>query len=54
MLEAAGRGMWQADPDTLDRLRELYSEMDDELEGVVGAPASSSASAPAPAAAKKA
>mmetsp|Transcript_27930 Transcript_27930/g.78984 ORF Transcript_27930/g.78984 Transcript_27930/m.78984 type:complete len:1563 (-) Transcript_27930:449-5137(-) len=34
MLEAAGRGMWNADDATLDRLRSLYSEMDDELEGV--------------------
>jgi cobalamin biosynthesis Mg chelatase CobN len=34
MLEAAGRGMWQADPTTLDRLRAMYADMDDELEGV--------------------
>ena len=34
MLEAAGRGLWEPDAGTLDRLRELYSEMDDELEGV--------------------
>ncbi len=34
MLEAAGRGMWNADPDTLRQLQELYAEMDDELEGV--------------------
>jgi magnesium chelatase subunit H len=33
-LEAAGRGLWDADAGMLDRLRELYAEMDDELEGV--------------------
>ena len=34
MLEAAGRGMWDADEDALAQLRELYSETEDELEGV--------------------
>lgn len=34
MLEASGRGMWNADEETLDRLRSLYSDMDDELEGI--------------------
>jgi magnesium chelatase subunit H len=34
MLEAAGRGMWNADAETLARLQKLYAEMDDELEGV--------------------
>jgi len=34
MLEASGRGMWDASPEVLDRLRALYSEMDDQLEGV--------------------
>lgn len=34
MIEAAGRGMWNADETTLNRLKELYSEMQDELEGV--------------------
>jgi magnesium chelatase subunit H len=34
MLEAAGRGMWDADEATLERLRGMFSEMDDELEGV--------------------
>lgn len=34
MLEASGRGMWQADASTLAQLRALYSEMDDQLEGV--------------------
>ncbi len=34
MLEAAGRGMWNAKPEVVAKLRELFSEMDDELEGV--------------------
>ena len=34
MLEAAGRGMWNADDETLAQLRQLYSETEDELEGV--------------------
>ena len=34
MLEAAGRGMWNADDKTLAQLRALYSETEDELEGV--------------------
>ncbi len=34
MLEAAGRGMWDADEGTLETLRNMFSEMDDELEGV--------------------
>eukprot|EP00850_Spirogloea_muscicola_P005360 SM000024S07822 [mRNA] locus=s24:715044:727991:+ [translate_table: standard] len=35
MLEAAGRGLWEnPDPSTLERLRTLYAEVDEELEGV--------------------
>lgn len=34
MLEAAGRGMWNADPSTLEKLQQMYAEMDDELEGI--------------------
>ncbi|KAF5843565.1 CobN/magnesium chelatase [Dunaliella salina] len=34
MLEASGRGMWDASPEVLNRLRALYSDMDDQLEGV--------------------
>jgi len=34
MLEAAGRGMWKADPDTLAKLQDAFGAMDDELEGV--------------------
>ena len=32
LLEAAGRGMWSTDGDTLDRLRDLYSDADDMIE----------------------
>lgn len=34
LLEGAGRGLWEAAPDKLARLRELYSEMDSQLEKV--------------------
>ncbi|MBD2197408.1 MULTISPECIES: magnesium chelatase subunit H [Calothrix] len=34
MLEAHGRGFWQADKDKLDKLRQLYELTDEELEGV--------------------
>lgn len=34
MIEAAGRGMWDAEEGTLEKLRNMFSEMDDELEGV--------------------
>ena len=32
MLEAANRGMWDATPERLEKLRELYARADDELE----------------------
>jgi magnesium chelatase subunit H len=32
LLEAAGRGMWTTDDDTLDKLRDLYSDADDMVE----------------------
>lgn len=35
MLEAAGRGMWNASPETLDRLRSLYADLDAQIEGVM-------------------
>ncbi len=35
LLEANDRGMWQADDETLDRLREIYADLEDRLEGVV-------------------
>ncbi|MEA5580705.1 magnesium chelatase subunit H [Nodularia harveyana UHCC-0300] len=34
MIEAHGRGIWQADADKLDKLRQLYELSDEELEGV--------------------
>lgn len=34
MLEAHGRGFWNADRDRLEKLRELYELTDEELEGV--------------------
>lgn len=33
-LEAAGRGYWDASEEDVDRLRELYSEVEDRIEGV--------------------
>lgn len=32
LLEAAGRGMWDTDDDTLDKLRDLYADADDLIE----------------------
>ncbi|MBU7586878.1 MAG: magnesium chelatase subunit H [Nostoc sp. TH1S01] len=34
MLEAHGRGFWEADQDKLDKLRQLYELTDEQLEGV--------------------
>jgi cobaltochelatase CobN len=34
LLEAASRGMWNADADTLEAIREIYLEMDGVMEGV--------------------
>jgi magnesium chelatase subunit H len=34
MLEAHGRGFWQADEDKLNKLRQLYELTDEQLEGV--------------------
>jgi magnesium chelatase subunit H len=34
MLEAVGRGMWDASPEMVSELKRLYSDMDDQLEGV--------------------
>merc|ERR1712182_98822 len=33
-LEANGRGYWETSEDNLDRLRELYAEVDDKIEGI--------------------
>ncbi|MCU0526671.1 MAG: magnesium chelatase subunit H [Elainella sp. Prado103] len=35
MLEAHGRGYWQPHPDQLDRLRQLYDQTDETLEGII-------------------
>lgn len=34
LLEANGRGYWDASPETLDQLREIVSALEDQLEGV--------------------
>ena len=34
LLEAAGRGMWDTDEETIEKLRDLYSEADDMVEQV--------------------
>jgi len=34
LLEANGRGMWEADQDTIDKLQELYADLEDRLEGI--------------------
>ena len=34
LLEASSRGIWQADEAMLDKLRELYADLEDRLEGV--------------------
>ena len=34
MLEASGRGFWEADDEKLEKLRELYDVADDKIEGV--------------------
>ena len=35
MLEANGRGFWNPDESVREKLQELYSEVEDEIEGVV-------------------
>ncbi|BCX02498.1 MAG: magnesium chelatase subunit H [Candidatus Roseilinea sp.] len=34
LLEANGRGLWQADDDVIEQLKELYADLEDRLEGV--------------------
>jgi magnesium chelatase subunit H len=34
LLEASGRGFWQAENDVLERLREIFDELEDRIEGV--------------------
>ena len=36
LLEAAGRSMWETDEETLEKLRDLYSDTDDLVEQVAG------------------
>lgn len=33
-LEAQGRGYWDASPEQLERLRQLYVDVEDKIEGV--------------------
>ena len=33
-LEASGRGLWDADADTLEQLKAQYGDIEDELEGI--------------------
>jgi magnesium chelatase subunit H len=33
-LEAQGRGYWDASPEQLERLRQLYMDVEDKIEGV--------------------
>eukprot|EP00887_Chlorella_sp_A99_P003735 scaffold7.g3735.t1 len=33
-LEANGRGYWDASPDALDRLKQLYTDVEDKIEGI--------------------
>jgi magnesium chelatase subunit H len=35
LLEAEARGFWDADDETIDRLREIYGELEDRMEGIV-------------------
>lgn len=34
MLEASGRGIWNADSNILEKLKGMYGELDDQLEGI--------------------
>ena len=36
LLEASGRGFWSAEQSVLDRLRDIFSSLEDKLEGVTG------------------
>lgn len=33
-LEANGRGYWEADEDKIERLKQMYNEVEDKIEGV--------------------
>jgi magnesium chelatase subunit H len=34
LLEANGRGFWEADASTIERLKDIYSGLEDEIEGL--------------------
>ncbi|MCL6510174.1 MAG: magnesium chelatase subunit H [Anaerolineae bacterium] len=34
LLEASGRGLWRADDDLIEQLKELYADLEDRLEGI--------------------
>jgi magnesium chelatase subunit H len=34
LLEANGRGYWDTDESNLDKLRELYQQVEDKIEGI--------------------
>jgi magnesium chelatase subunit H len=36
LLEASGRGFWSAEQSVLDRLRDVFTALEDKLEGVIG------------------
>jgi magnesium chelatase subunit H len=36
LLEASERGFWETDEHTLERLRNIYADLEDRLEGVAG------------------
>lgn len=35
LLESHGRGLWQADDETIERLQTIYADLEDRLEGVI-------------------
>ncbi|MFQ3683583.1 magnesium chelatase subunit H [Roseiflexus sp.] len=37
LLESHGRGLWQADDETIERLQTIYADLEDRLEGVIQA-----------------
>jgi magnesium chelatase subunit H len=41
LLEANGRGFWEADSATIDRLKEIYAGLEDEIEGMGQVPVTS-------------
>ena len=35
MLEANGRGFWNADPRTLNKIQDMFDEVEDQIEGLL-------------------